>query len=219
MKIVLGTGNQNKVRELSEMLGDAYEVVPGSNEVNPVESGSSCAANAVIKAIEYAKFESDDPNTLVVADDSGIFVPALGDNVPGIWSSRLWACEYDFNAKKLVNVKDEEAPEGFDRINNELLLELINKYVPEDRKAYFYSGIAVVKTNGEFINLLEGMVWGEVGDEIIEDSGWGYDHMFNGPGGHWGKILSEEKNKVSHRSVAANKLKNWLPDYLKVIKS
>ena len=212
MKIVLGTANQNKINEFSKILGSSYQIEAGSSKADIVEDGTTCAANAVKKAYGYAEFVKDE-SVLVIGEDSGIFVPGLGQNVPGVWSSRLWACRYNHESKDLVLDNTLQEPEDFNTVNNQILIDLMNKYSSDDRSAYFYCSIAVVLAGGKFLNLVEGRAEGEVSLEIKDKNGWGYDQVFIGETGHWGEIPEDEKNKVSHRYAAILNFKNWLNGY------
>ncbi len=100
MRIALATGNADKVRELSELLtGVEVHGAPEGFDVD--ETGSTLMQNAWLKAAELR--DVVDADTLVVADDSGLFVHALGGR-PGVFSSRYAGPDatYEDNCRRLL---------------------------------------------------------------------------------------------------------------------
>lgn len=210
MKLLLATGNQNKVKELQYLLKNTAQIISSPIEVEVDEYGATCSANAIIKAKEYLKVLKN-KNLLpdvdfIIADDSGIFVPELGNNIPGVLSARFSLCEY--KDKKLYQT-NKKANDNIDLENNKLLLKLMSNNV--NRLSYYLSALALISNTGEFINLLEGVAFGTLGEEIIDTNGWGYDHVFiSETGNHWGKVSSEVKNAESHRAKAVIGLRDYL---------
>lgn len=183
-KIVLATGNKDKLKEIRQILV-GYEIVSCAEEGfcgDIQENGNSFYENALIKA----KTVSKALNMPVLADDSGICVEAL-NGAPGIYSARY-------------------AGDGNDKSNNLLLLK--NLKDKSNRKAKYVCAMVFYKPNGEIISA-EGEMKGEILSEPVGNGGFGYDPLFfsyelNKP---VGLSSAEEKNKVSHRYKA---LKNLL---------
>lgn len=179
-KLVVASGNKNKIREIKELLGDRFEVVSmleAGAFVEVEETGTTFAENAFLKA----KAVHDLCKTAVVADDSGLLVDALNGE-PGVYSAR-YAGEPCDDAK-----------------NNEKLLK--NLAGKSDRSARFVS--AVVFYDGKRTVTGEGSVEGVIIDEYRGSNGFGYDPLFlclelNKT---FGEATSEEKNRISHRARA-----------------
>ncbi len=186
MKIVAATKNQGKIREFQEILGKlGYEVVSMHDEgidVEVEETGATFAENALIKARAVALL-CDHP---VISDDSGLCVDAL-DGAPGIYSARFAgedATDKDRNIKLLEVMKDKE-----------------------NRNAQYVASIAFISPDGREITT-EGIVEGEILTEEYGTGGFGYDPLFmcTEIGKCFGVATPEEKNAVSHRGRALNKL-------------
>lgn len=186
MKIVAATTNKGKIREFQEILGElGYEVVSMHDEgidVEVEETGSTFAENALIKA-RAVSLLCDYP---VIADDSGLCVEAL-DGAPGIYSARFAgddATDEDRNIKLLEEMKDKE-----------------------NRKAQYVASIAFIFPDGREITT-EGTIDGEIMTEEHGNGGFGYDPLFmcTEIGKCFGLATPEEKNAVSHRGRALQKL-------------
>lgn len=184
MKLVLATSNQGKVREIKAMCR-AYEVVPYSELIKPfeiVEDGETFKANALIKAQAVYRALGD-PDALVIADDSGISVDALGGE-PGIYSARY--------AK--VGAGDREN-----------LLKVVEKLKAcglSESPAHYTAAIAIVGAQGSFC--VHGWMYGKVIDAPRGEGGFGYDPIFI-PEGYTqtlGELDDEVKKKISHRAMA-----------------
>ncbi|MCB0336009.1 MAG: hypothetical protein KDD62_06870 [Bdellovibrionales bacterium] len=214
LKIILATGNHNKVRELQHLLGDSILVEKSLAQPEVNEYGASCAANAIIKAQEYFAAQGNQDFDFIVADDSGIFVPYLGENIPGVKSARF--SYFDIEDRKLVPHARDIDVAAIDKLNNVQLLRSLEGVPFEKRTAYFYSALALLDKSGRFIDLFEGLTFGHVDTEMVDAEGWGYDHLFiSDTGNHWGKTSEVVKNQESHRYKASL----GLCDYLKAIKS
>ncbi|SMC08481.1 RdgB/HAM1 family non-canonical purine NTP pyrophosphatase [Nitratiruptor tergarcus] len=181
MKIILASSNRGKIKEIQELL--QAEVVPYKDilgDITIIENGKSFQENAMIKA--KAIFERV-PQSIVLADDSGISVPALGGE-PGIYSARY-------------------AGEG--ATDKENLQKLISKLQEKNIKktpAFYTAAIAIASPKGIFTT--HGWMWGEVIDEARGDRGFGYDPMFI-PEGYektLGELDEEVKKRISHRAKA-----------------
>jgi XTP/dITP diphosphohydrolase len=182
-RIVLATRNAHKLGEMQRILiaaGANVELVPLSPDApDPVESGNTFAANAMIKARSAA----DAMGMPAIADDSGICVDAL-NGMPGILSAR-WAGRH-----------------GDDAANLALLVAQVAD-VPEARRgAQFVCAIAYV--DDERAVVVEGVQEGRLADQPRGAGGFGYDPVFIGLG--QGRTNAElapyEKDAVSHRGSA-----------------
>lgn len=184
MKIVLASANKGKIREIREMLPE-WEVVPYTDLLGVFdidETGTSFKENAILKAKTiYDKL--GDPEALVLSDDSGISVPALG-NRPGIYSARF-------------------AGEGAtDKENLQKLIDELKAAGLEETPAFYTCCMAVVCKNGTYT--VHGWMHGHAIPEARGGGGFGYDPMFK-PSGYEETIAQlspETKEKLSHRTKA-----------------
>src|SRR5262249_51210745 len=192
MDLLLATRNSHKTREFRELLGAAFHVIdltdlPGV-EI-PAETGRTFAENATLKAVGA----SQDRQSLVIADDSGLEVDALGGE-PGIYSAR-YASE---NASDADNV-------------NKLLGQLSTRKKDEHWFARFRCVIALAQ-DGKLLGTFEGTVEGRIVNLPRGRSGFGYDPVFqpNGFDQTFAEMPPELKNKVSHRAQAVAALRHAL---------
>jgi XTP/dITP diphosphohydrolase len=196
MDILIATSNQNKLKELKALLKD-YAVTILSLKDFPrvpaiVEDGESFYENALKKATTAARHFGK----LTIADDSGIEIDALGGR-PGVYSSRFAG----------EDATDEE--------NNDKLLRELKDVPPVKRGACFKCVLVVATPEGK-TDFVEGECRGVIIDEFKGNYGFGYDPLFLVPEYNktFSEISPEEKNKISHRSKALQKLLKLLPDYL-----
>ena len=199
MKIILATSNKGKVREIIELLHDR-EVFPYTDlidEFEIVEDGETFQANALIKA--RAVFNAlNDPNAIVIADDSGISVDVL-EGSPGIYSAR-YAGEKATDKDNLEKVIQEVIKQGY-----------------KESRAFYTAAIAIVSQEGE--RTVHGWMHGKVIIERHGDNGFGYDPIFI-PEGYTktlGELNDEVKVNLSHRSKALN-LAKILIDQIKFMR-
>jgi len=191
MKIILATGNHGKIREIESLLGD-FEIVAYKDILEPfeiVEDGDSFAKNALIKAKAiYQKLPESEKNSIVLSDDSGISVPALGGE-PGIFSAR-----YAGN-----NVSDN------DNLNR--LVKELKSLGVDSARAYYTASIALIAPFGEWV--AHGWMYGRVITSPKGNGGFGYDPMFipDGFDKTLGDLSSQIKSKISHRTKALNNIK------------
>ncbi len=188
-KLIVASSNKGKLKEISEIFKDYYEIVSmkdiGFNE-EIVEDGNSFYENALIKAKTVSLFAGED----CLSDDSGLVVDAL-NGAPGIYSARF------------------SGEDATDESNRKLLLQKLQG--EENRKAHFVSSVVLYKKNGEII---EG--YGETFGEILlkeeGNNGFGYDSLFYSYDlqKSFGLASSQEKNSVSHRFRALCDLKDKL---------
>ena len=197
-KIIFASNNQHKIQEVKRIF-KLYDILSlkdiGFNK-DIVEDGYSFQENAMIKAravqeyIKGTKFEQ----YAVLSDDSGLCVKAINYE-PGIQSARYSG--------------------GGDAENRKLLLSKLTTI--QDRTAYFQCYAALILNNGETY-VADGKTYGLISKNEIGDKSFGYDCIFWSDKLHktFGQATPEEKDSVSHRAVAMQKIKDILDslDYL-----
>ncbi len=188
--LVVATGNAHKLQEISQIFTQ-FNVVSQKQmgfceEVE--ETGETFAENALIKARAVVK----KLGCIALADDSGLCVNALS-GAPGVRSARYCGRH------------------GDDKANRDLLLK--NLANQTDRTAYFQSAVALVFPDGKEI-VAQGKTQGEILLEEVGDNGFGYDCIFKSDdlGKSFGMATAEEKNAVSHRFRALQKLRQLWKD-------
>jgi XTP/dITP diphosphohydrolase len=194
MKIVLATGNRDKVRELRHALdGLAIDILtredfPGIPET--IEDGATLDANALKKARELCEATG----LAAVADDTGLEVDALNGE-PGVYSSRF------------------AGPGATYADNVNLLLKRMEGVPEKARGAQFRCVIALVEPAGAEI-LVEGVCEGRILTEARGDGGFGYDPVFLVPS--FGRTFAEmsvaEKDGISHRGRAMARMRRLLEE-------
>jgi len=194
-KIVLGTRNAGKVAEFQRLLADEDIVLLSWRDYDypfsVVEDGNSFWENARKKAELTARITGE----VAIADDSGLEVRYLNGK-PGVFSARY------------------AGPEATDEENNAKLLQQL-KGVPEDkRQARFVCAIVICSPSGEW-EWVEGECWGIIAEVPRGENGFGYDPVFLVPemGKTFAELSPEEKNQISHRSRAIEKLRPLLGKY------
>jgi len=187
VKIVLATGNKDKVRELQVLFGDVpIDVAPDG--FDPEETGTTLFQNARIKAEALRADVPDD--VIVMADDSGLFVHALGGR-PGVYSSRY------------------AGPNATYADNCDLLIkELGNE---DDRGAAFGCCLVALAPGGQMLSA-NGVLPGEITREANGDDGFGYDPVFRPLGDErtLAQMTRDEKSAISHRGRAARSMARLL---------
>jgi len=189
MKIVLATGNKNKIREIKEkfFLLDKVEI-SSLEELTGIphieENASTFRGNALIKAAAICRLTG----LPAMADDSGIVVDALNGE-PGIYSARYGSTGFsDLQRNSLVLSKMKPVPEA-------------------ERSARFVCVIALVLPDGREYTA-EGICSGFITLEPAGENGFGYDPIFYIPeaGRTMAQLNPEEKNSISHRGKALEKI-------------
>ena len=187
MKLVIASGNPDKVAEIDALLQDGLdetvEVLPRPEDLpETIEDGDTLEYNAIKKATEVAEFTG----LPAVADDTGLFVDAL-DGAPGVYSAR-YAGEnvtYQDNVDKLLNQMTGV----------------------EDRSARFRTVVAYVEPGKEPVTF-EGVVEGSIATEESGKGGFGYDPLFvpvDADGRTFAEMAATEKKQISHRARALAK--------------
>lgn len=185
MKIVLASSNEHKVKEINEIVKNSgIEFVLPPEGFDPIEDGKTFEENSYIKA--KAAYELSKNWSL--ADDSGLCIDALGGK-PGIHSARYAETpqkRIERVLREMNNIKNRTA-------HFACCMTLID---PDGNVAFSYKGIC----NGSIINEAKGL------------NGFGYDPIFKVDG--YEKTMAEltdnEKNQISHRSVALRKVLDFL---------
>lgn len=192
-KLIIASNNAHKIKEIKDILKDfPIEVVSlreAGIDIDVEETGTTFMENSYIKASEIFKLRQD---CMVLSDDSGLIVEAL-DGAPGVYSARF-AGEH-----------------GNDKKNNEKLLQLLEGKSMEERKAKFVSAIVLIAGSSEVIKV-QGEIEGYIAFEPKGTREFGYDPLFYVPEYNmtFAEMSDEEKNKISHRARAMQKLKQQL---------
>ncbi|MCI8770399.1 MAG: XTP/dITP diphosphatase [Lachnospiraceae bacterium] len=184
-KIIVATGNEGKMKEIRQILGNGGIVFSSLKDENLqdiqiIEDGSTFEENAIIKARKI----SDITGQMVLADDSGLEVDYL-DKAPGIYSARYLGEDTPYSVK------------------NRHIIDLLEGVAEEKRTARFVCVIACAFPDGHTITT-RGTIEGRIGYEEKGTNGFGYDPIFYVPefGCTTSELTPEEKNKVSHRGKA-----------------
>jgi len=193
MRLLLGTRNSGKVKEIETILEDSgwtFSSLREFDEVGPAaEDGVTYAENAIAKARFYAA----ETGLLALADDSGLEVAALG-GAPGVHSARYAG----------DNASDAD--------RRQLLLAELARVDSGDRRARFVAAVAIADPNGGVLNLSEGICEGRITFEPRGTSGFGYDPLFI-PDGYdqtFAELPDKVKNLISHRARALMRLRDSL---------
>lgn len=187
-KLVFATNNQHKLDEVRDIIGNSFEIL-SLNDIDChddiPETADTFEGNALIKARHiYDKYGMN-----CFADDSGLEVKSL-DGAPGVHSARYATDGHDHDA----NI-------------NKLLRELIGK---DSREAQFRTVVALILDGKEFF--FDGTIKGTITNERHGSNGFGYDPVFmpEGYGKTFAEMTDKEKNAISHRAIAVNKLNKFL---------
>lgn len=189
MQIVLASSNKHKVQEINEITSkicDGIEFVLPSGDFDPVENGKTFEENSYIKAIEAWKISQ----SWVLADDSGLCIDALGGK-PGIYSARY-----------------AETP----ALRIERVLAEMKGISSQKRSAHFTCAMTLINPKGEVAYKTEGICEGSIVESARGVNGFGYDPIFlvKGDTRTMAELSEEEKNEVSHRSVALRRVFKYL---------
>lgn len=191
-RLIFATGNQDKMREIREILGDKdYEILSMKEagiDLEIVEDGSTFEENAMIKA----KAVMEATGALTLADDSGLEIDAFGGG-PGIYSARYLGTDTSYIEK------------------NKVILEKLKDIPEEKRTARFVCAIAAAFPNGQTLTT-RGTMEGIIGYEAKGENGFGYDPIFYLPQleKYSAELSRDEKNSLSHRGEALRKMKEIL---------
>ena len=190
MELIIASQNQNKLVEFKKILGDKINLFSlsdiGLNQEIP-ENEKTIKKNAMFKA----KFVNTQTGKNVFADDTGLEIDSLNGE-PGVYSARYSGV--DRNPDKNIEL---------------VLTKLKNK---SNRNSRFKTIISLI-IDGKSVNF-EGVVEGKITEEKRGSNGFGYDPIFqpNGYASTFGEMSLKEKNKISHRSIAINKMVKYLKE-------
>jgi len=192
MDLVFATNNENKLKEIQQLLGTSINILSlkelGCLDDIP-ETGDTLEANALQKA----KYIYERYGKNCFADDTGLEVDVL-NGAPGVYSARYAG-------------EEKSAEKNMDKILSEL-------QGVEDREAHFRTVVALIINGEEFF--FEGKVKGNILKSRQGKEGFGYDPIFQ-PAGYsssFAEMAMDEKNKISHRGRAVKKLVKYLKNYL-----
>lgn len=193
MRLCFATNNKHKIKEIEALLGSSYQLLSLEDigcDVELPEDQDTLEGNSLQKAqYVYAHFQVD-----CFADDTGLEVTAL-NGAPGVYSARYAGPEKDTTA------------------NMALLLK--NLGGKSDRSAQFRTVITLI-LGGRQIQF-EGIVKGKIAEHHHGEKGFGYDPIFipEGYSKTFAEMSREEKNKISHRGLAIQKLVKYLREEAK----
>lgn len=191
-KIILATHNLHKMEEMKSILNGKELTIITLNDFPEIgaipETGITLEENALIKA----RTVNQKTGLPAIGDDTGLEVDALA-GAPGVYSSRFAGEHATFQ----------------DNVQR-LLLEMKHQ---KNRAAQFRTVIAFA--DGHFEKITEGSIKGVIANQPRGTHGFGYDPVFFLPEIQrtFAELLSEEKNKISHRGIALQKLRTFLNTY------
>lgn len=191
-RLVIATRSVHKTREFAQLLGDGFairDLTSYAGLPQAVENGETFEENAISKAL----ITSESVSGLVLADDSGLEVDALG-GAPGIFSAR-YAGE---NATDAENVE-------------KLLHEMSSISGPGSRRARFRCVLAIARC-AKLLGTVQGCIEGDIASQPRGEYGFGYDPVFV-PAGFdqtFAEMPAKLKNELSHRARAAVTLRDTL---------
>lgn len=190
MKLIIASNNSHKVREIRQILGDAFPDMCTLSEagldIDVAEDGATFTANAVKKAEEVLRLSG---YPAAIADDSGLIVDAL-DGAPGVYSARY------------------AGPQHNDRDNNQKLMRDMKGVKREERTCRFASAVALARVDKPTIAVM-GYCEGELLTAPRGENGFGYDpyFLYVPLDKSFAELSAAEKNAVSHRRRALEALK------------
>lgn len=195
-KIIFATGNQDKMREIREIMADMDVEIQSMKEAgiqaDIVEDGETFEDNARIKA----KAIANDTDAIVLADDSGLEIDYLNKE-PGVYSARYMGEDTSYTIK------------------NQALLDRLSGVPKEKRTARFVCAIAAVLPDKEVLVTRQTME-GYIGNEPEGENGFGYDPIFylDEFGCSSAALTREQKNAISHRGKALRAMRDLLLEKL-----
>jgi XTP/dITP diphosphohydrolase len=182
VRLVLATANRDKAREIVDVLGDRFEVIPRPDDVPEVEeTGTTLEDNARLKAVALVEATG----MAALADDTGLEVEAL-DGAPGVYSSRY-------------SGEDATYADNVAKLQREM-----GGLPPEQRRARFRTVAMVRFPDGREL-VAEGVVDGVIAEAPRGSQGFGYDPLFvpdEGGGLTFAEMTLADKNAISHRGRA-----------------
>jgi XTP/dITP diphosphohydrolase len=198
-RVLIATSNAGKLRDFAgaaAVHGVEVTALPGFSSLPlAVEDGETFEANARKKAEYYSQYS---PQEIVIADDSGLEVDALGGD-PGVHSARYAAAEPSLADS---NTDDEDN-------NARLIRELRN--VQEDQRTGRFVCVIAAARDGQTLGVFRGRAEGLILDTPRGNNGFGYDPLFYFPAIQktFAELSAEEKSSYSHRGSAFRAFLSW----------
>ncbi len=195
-KIVFASNNDGKIKEIKEILKDfdaeILTMKEAGADIEIEENGTTFEENALIKARAVMQITGE----ITMADDSGLEIDYLNGE-PGVYSARYMGHDTSYDIK------------------NNAIIERMKNVSGNDRSARFVCAIAAVFPDGkEFVE--KGTMEGVIGEKTMGENGFGYDPILFLPqyNKSSAQLTSEEKNRISHRGEAINKMKAAIEKYI-----
>ena len=192
-KILIGTNNKGKLREIKGLLPKSIKIFSTSdfNLKSPAENGQTFKENSIIKS----KYFSKKSNLVCIADDSGLEIDCL-DKKPGIFSARWAGSKGDFN-KAIKKVYRE--------LNKKDKL-----WKNKNIKCRFICSLSIYWPN-KIIKNVSGVIEGKISKSKKGKNGFGYDPIFipSGKSKTFGQMNPKDKFKIDHRAKAFKKIKKF----------
>jgi XTP/dITP diphosphohydrolase len=188
MQLVFATGNRNKVAEIQKLIGNKIKLL-GLKDINCAADLPETSDSFKGNALQKAQYISDHYSLDCFADDSGLEVEAL-NGAPGV-DSAYYA-----------------GPQKNDADNLQKLLNDLSGTL--NRKACFRTVIALILEGKAYF--FEGLISGKITLQPFGNGGFGYDPVFmpDGFDKTFAQMTMEEKNQISHRAIATQKLIQFL---------
>ena len=191
-RLLLGTTNEGKITEMKELLAGIPAMELLSFRDRPFHSVDETGETFVENALLKAQSVCEETGMAVYSEDAGLEVTAL-DGAPGVRSARF-----------------SGEPVDTER-NNRLLLEKLEGV--KDRRARFVAVAALALPDGQ-VFVCTGVLKGTIGHDPVGEGGFGYDPLFlpEGETRTLAQMSLEEKNRISHRRLAAERMRSLLLD-------
>ena len=193
-KLLIGTNNSGKLREIKSLLPKNIEIHSTSefNLKSPIENGKTFKENSLIKSEYFSK----KTGLICLADDSGLEIDLLEKN-PGIYSARWGGRHGDF-IKAIKRVHKELSKKDKNWKNKKI-------------RARFVCALSISYLDKK-IACVQGKVDGYISDEPKGNNGFGYDPIFipKGKKKTFGEMKPEQKYKMDHRYNAFKKIRKFL---------
>lgn len=193
--LLVATHNAHKTGEMRAILGSYFDEVTDltslADAVSPEETGKTFAENSAIKAVAASRAR---PGVLILADDSGLEVDALG-GAPGVYSSR-------YSGESATDASNRE----------KLLAEMARPEVASAPRTARFRCVLTIARDGGILGQFDGAVEGRIAPVESGTGGFGYDSLFipEGYEASFGELSEQVKNGMSHRARALAKFREWL---------
>ena len=194
-KLLIGTNNKGKYKEIKDLLPKYIKTYSTSEFKlkSPREDGQTFSENSIIKSKHFSK----KTNLICLADDSGLEIDLLGKK-PGIYSARWAGKKSNFN-------------KAIKKVYSELNKKDSNWKEKKRIKARFVCALSISYLNQKIVCVI-GKIEGYISHEPKGKKGFGYDPIFipDGFNKTFSQMSMNEKNRISHRAIAVEKLSKFL---------